>query len=118
MASGIQCLEVYDGVVARLEATSTLAELENEFLLSMKAFPFEGAAFAWGGNPPPVREPDFRMESGSVSIDEATPTQPGVELWSKSLPVTVGAASRGAGRAVGPTSSLRRLDRQARRGNS
>lgn len=34
------------------------------------------------------------MESGSVSIDEATPTQPGVELWSKSLPVIVGAASR------------------------
>ncbi|MDP2355439.1 MAG: helix-turn-helix transcriptional regulator [Beijerinckiaceae bacterium] len=87
MASRTHRLSAFDGVVARLESTANLAELESEFLTCMQSYPFQGAAFAWWAYPPPVRAPDFQIVSGTVDISEATIVDPGGELWSKSLPV-------------------------------
>lgn len=106
MAS-ILFLEAFDGILTRLEATGSLAELEDEFRASMKCCPFEGAAFAWWGYPPPVRSPDFAMASGSVSVDASLDDGCG-DFWSgfplliNDLPCSLHGASTVRVALVGP----------------
>jgi DNA-binding CsgD family transcriptional regulator len=99
MASGAQGLGAFDEIVARLEATSSLAQLEHEFLNSMTSYPFRGAAFAWWSHPPPTRTPDFHIGSGGVEISQALVADLAAEDWSNSLPVidAIGDGGEGSG---------------------
>lgn len=100
MASRAQYLRAFDEIVARLEGTSSLIELENEFHVSMTSYPFKGAAFAWWSHPPPTRAADFHIGSGGVEISEALIADLAAEHWSKSLPVIDIAGDGGEGRGV------------------
>lgn len=87
MVSRSDALDKLDSAIAKLEAAVSLPELEQVFQQTAEAFPFVGAAYSWWSYPPPARQPDYRVSSGSVPGETGPPAELVSDPWAVSLPV-------------------------------
>ena len=87
MDSRTDSLSAFDDAIARIEAASGLAAMEETVRDVLSAFPFRAATYAWWSYPPPVRDPDYRLVSGETELLAEDSWTPGAGGWGDPLQI-------------------------------
>lgn len=100
MDSRTDSLSAFDDAIARIEAATGLANMEETVRDVLSAYPFRAATYAWWSYPPPVRDPDYRLATGETELLPAESWTSGGGAWGEPLQVTLDDLSLAEGKGV------------------